>query len=65
MCIRDRSITKHARTSSKDHYCSKCLVVFPVIPDTISNEEISEKMKAIDLELVERLETELNEEQVR
>ena len=39
-------------------------MIFPVIPDSNSTEEISEKMKEIELELVEKLETELNEDQV-
>ena len=39
-------------------------MIFPLIPDSNSNEEISEKMKEIELELVEKLETELNEDQV-
>ena len=40
----------------------KCLVIFPVNPE--SNEELIAKMKSFEMELVEMEETTLSEEQV-
>merc|ERR1719471_1276279 len=52
-----------AITANEIKWATKCLVIFPVNPE--SNEELIAKMKSFEMELVEMEETTLSEEQVQ